>query len=49
MKENEMRDSIAKRDLNKEDCDDEKVHQFLMLLKISKTLMPINEDFNAGK
>ena len=42
--ENKTRDAIMNGELNKEECDDEEVYQFLRLLKRSKRLMPDDED-----
>ena len=45
-KEDDTRDNIMKGDLNREECDNEDVHQFLQLLKIPKSLFPDNEEKN---
>ena len=44
MKEDETRDNSMKGELDREECDNEDVHQFLKLLKISKGLFPDNEE-----
>ena len=44
MKEEEMRDTILNGQLNRNKCDDEHVHQFLLLLKSQNELKPDNKD-----
>ena len=44
MKENDTRDNAMKEELNREECDNEEVRQFLMLLKRPKGLMPDNKN-----
>ena len=44
MNENKTRDSMMNGDLNREDCDEEEVCEFLRLLKRPKRLMPDEDD-----
>ena len=44
MKENETRNNFMKEELNREECDNEEVHKFLMFLKRPKGLTPDNEE-----
>ena len=44
MNKNKIRDAMMKDKLNKEECDDEEVCQFLRLLKRPKRLTPDEED-----
>ena len=45
MNENTTRDSIMNGDLNREDCDEEEMYEFLRLLKRPKKLIPDDEDY----
>ena len=39
-----MRDNILNGELSRYECDDEDMSQFLLLLKISNGLTPVNEE-----
>ena len=44
MKEDEMRHNILNGEMNRDECDDEDVYQFLLILKRLNGLTPDNEE-----